>query len=567
MDRIDGKNAGVSGGFSIRVGARSARSRELVRWLRWTLPVLLCTGASIASAQLYAGPSRAERLKRIIAEQDKQTPESRERARQREADAEDRRNAKARWFFIEAASGMAARAHPLASASSAAASLTTFTPNAAFRGNQTVSVGRALEAFPAHGDSVLARANGCALAQYAYPDLSSSDSTGTVSLTGVEAYFRRLAGLAPTAPSYPAGCADRASGTPSTSTALLGQAANGDILVAFASDQGTISVERISAAGAVISRQTLATGASPTLAVADLNGDGFADIVSPYWTAADGSTGVAVFLSQPSGSYSIPAHAYPYGVAVSANLARVSVEDVDGDGKLDVVAIGGSSIFSGALMTLRGDGTGGFSLAGSPLGLINAIGQPFVLADFDGNGRKDILTADGLFFGGAGAGSFSAPVQRLNLAISQPVGNLAVGDFNGDGKLDVAVLGSLGGTTGRFVSVFIGRGDGTFSAGPTYSGVRGADEIAVTDIDGDGIADIWIGKATSGVYSAGIKSESLMQFLLGKGDGTFAGAPVLSAPGSRGLPTFALADFKRVNIRITVIFVGASKPKRCKRIC
>lgn len=434
--------------------------------------------------------------------------------------------------------------------STPASGLGSFAPVAAFLGNQTAIIGRALQITPNRGDSALVRANGCTLSQYSYPDLSASGSSLT--FTGVEAYFRQLAGLLAVPASYPKGCTDRSVGIPSTTSAILGQTANGDTLVAIADFAGKLTVSRISTAGALVSQQILGAGATDplrsnaarTFAVADLNGDGFADIVSPYWTAPDGSAGVGVFLSQPSGTYSVPAKAIAYGSAVSGFRARVSIDDVDGDGKLDVVALADSDAAGVMLVTLKGDGSGGFVPGSTVSFAALATGVPFVIAEFTGDGRKSVLTADGLYFAGAGNGSFAAPVQRLSgTTFPIPSNTLAVGDFNGDGKLDVALLSGLTNVTGRFVSVFLGRGDGTFSAGPIYSTVLRASELAVSDVDGDGIADLWVGKADKGSYSAGGKTGTRMHFMLGKGDGTFTGAPAIESRGSAGVPSFAVADF------------------------
>ena len=529
--------------------AASRRRRHLAsavppRWLRWALAAMLCGGLAVVFAQVQILNVRPEFAKKY-AELTDEAFEKSHLLRNLRSYLEDYPDGVPfEWlYFAPPPMPLAVRTHVLAAPNPAGAtSLKSFTPAAAFRGNQTVLVARTAETAIGKGDAVLARATGCALSQYAFPDVTAADKSATLTFTGIEAYLRETAALPAAAPTYPKSCSDRALGIPSSNSAVLGQTSNGDTLIAVTDDKGTLKVSRVSAAGAVVSEQTLATGAALTFAVADLNSDGLADIVVPYWIAPDGTAGVAVFLSQASASYAIPARAYAYGAAAAGAFARVSIEDVDGDGKLDLVAIAGSSIISGRLMTLRGDGSGGFAPSGA-LDLSNAIGVPFVVADFDGDGRKDVLTSDGLFFAGQGNGSFAAPVQRLDVAPSQPVGSVAVGDFDGDGVLDVALLGSLRGSTGRFVSIFIGRGDATFRVGPTYSTVSGADELTVTDIDGDGVADLWVGKASGGIYSAGLKTNSLMHFLLGTGNGTFAGAPVLAAPGARGLPTLAVADF------------------------
>ena len=136
----------------------------------------------------------------------------------------------------------------LAASTTPAVNPSSFTPFAAFQGNQTAIVGRALETTPGKGDSVLVRANGCTLSQYSYPDLSASGSGSSFTFTGVEAHFRQLSGLAVVPASYPGGCTDRVLGTPSTTSGYLGQLANGDTLVAIADFAGKLTISRISTA-------------------------------------------------------------------------------------------------------------------------------------------------------------------------------------------------------------------------------------------------------------------------------------------------------------------------------
>ena len=102
---------------------------------------------------------------------------------------------------------------------------------------------------------------------------------------------------------------------------------------------------------------------------------------------------------------------------------------------------------------------------------------------------------------------------------------VAVGDLNGDGKLDVAVAntgdlngragGSVGGSTGNVsnskVSVLLGRGDGTFDRSVDYDAGANVSAIALGDLDGDGALDVAVGG-----------EPGVLLLLLGHGDGTFA---------------------------------------------
>ncbi len=153
--------------------------------------------------------------------------------------------------------------------------------------------------------------------------------------------------------------------------------------------------------------------------------------------------------------------------------------------------------------------------------------QSVAVADFNGDGKLDlavpVYSLPGLdVFLGNGNGTFqTAPPLS---AISPNVGFAAVADFNGDGKPDLAITLP----DDNSIVVLLGNGDGTFTALPEIS-VPNVYAIAAADLNGDGIPDL---------VTANPGSSSL-SVLLGKGDGTFA--PAISVPVT-GQPTWVTVD-------------------------
>ncbi len=243
------------------------------------------------------------------------------------------------------------------------------------------------------------------------------------------------------------------------------------------------------------------SSAGGRLVVGDLNGDGKLDVV------LTASIGVGVVLGNGDGTFQ-PVVTYRTG---GVQPLSVAIGDVDHDGKPDlVVAIQCVDGFcnSGIMGVLLGNGDGSFQSAVTyPSGGENAIWV--ALADVNGDGNLDILVANVSFIFGEGSGgavgvllgngdgTFKPPVTYASgspLALS-----LAVGDLNGDGKLDLAVANcttqqkyssSCPGRTG-IVGVLLGNGDGTFQAATIHpSGGQEASAIAIADVNGDGQLDL-----------------------------------------------------------------------------
>src|SRR6266478_6226118 len=154
-----------------------------------------------------------------------------------------------------------------------------------------------------------------------------------------------------------------------------------------------------------------------------------------------------------------PAINFPVGHAPFS----VAVAEFNGDGKLDLVV---ANAGSDDVTILLGNGQGGFlEASGSP---ISAGAGPFSVAtaDFNGDGKTDFAVANYdsgnvSIFLGDGTGGFSQAIDSPIAAGTNPA-SIAVGDFNGDGKADLAVANHVS----HDVTILLGNGDGGFSPAP-----------------------------------------------------------------------------------------------------
>ncbi|HET9314838.1 MAG TPA: FG-GAP-like repeat-containing protein [Vicinamibacteria bacterium] len=217
------------------------------------------------------------------------------------------------------------------------------------------------------------------------------------------------------------------------------------------------------------------------LVVGDFNGDGRRDLAY----ALHNPTGVAVSLGDGQGGYSVPLVSRIATSTISSAEAMVAA-DFNADGRLDLALADfatGPSVYLGL-----GDGRfAGVSLGGEPLNLGLATG------DFDGDGRRDLAmshrgftsVAQVFFYRGDGTGAFAAPVVWNLPMLLLPTG-LVARDFDGDGRDDVAVADNFG----NAVAVLMGSATlAPIVRGPFPSG-DGAMGIDAGDLDGDGRLDV-----------------------------------------------------------------------------
>ena len=201
---------------------------------------------------------------------------------------------------------------------------------------------------------------------------------------------------------------------------------------------------------------------------------------------------------------------HPYGATYA-----ITMGDVNGDGKLDIVTAGYRGYGGGEVSVMLGNGTGGFSGPANYL-METTTSRDIALGDLNGDNVLDIVSAGTGSGGratvrlGQGNGTFGAATSYLMEASSSSA--VALGDLNGDNVLDIVTAGI--GAGGR-ATVRLGLGNGTFGAATSYL-TQGFSDIALGDLNSDGLLDLVAGGTTR----------------LGQGDGTFGASISYAANAS-----------------------------------
>lgn len=187
--------------------------------------------------------------------------------------------------------------------------------------------------------------------------------------------------------------------------------------------------------------------------------------------------------------------------AAGTNVTGVGIGDLNGDGIAEIV----NSLASGNLNVMMGNGDGSFKAGVS---YSAGGGREAVILDINGDNKTDVVAFNGggqlAVFLGNGDGTLKARSTFSTLADSR---DLAVADFNGDGKIDFAsAMFANNGFT-----VVLGNGDGTFKAYTSYSGTPSISAVEAADFNNDGIIDI----ATTNL------GDLTASIFLGNGDGKF----------------------------------------------
>jgi hypothetical protein len=245
------------------------------------------------------------------------------------------------------------------------------------------------------------------------------------------------------------------------------------------------------------------------MAVDDFNNDGNLDIVA----ILPDNGAVVILLGNGSGGFQsvrTGLMSQPFGVAVG---------DFNHDGKLDLAVGGGNGVGSNIGILLgKGDGTFQPPVVNGCRGAMVTL----AVADFNNDNYADLAALDAfdnkiVLFLGQGNGTLDRHLD-LTLPASAGVAGGVVADFNGDSKLDAAVTqyNQNGNTITGFISTLAGNGDGTFQQ-PVVTQVPGIgiDQLVAGDFNHDGKADI---------ANAFVPATGGISVVLGNGDGTFGAA-------------------------------------------
>jgi hypothetical protein len=290
-----------------------------------------------------------------------------------------------------------------------------------------------------------------------------------------------------------------------------------------------------------------------TRVVGDFNGDGALDLVAAIAQTSFGQ--VSVSLGNGDGTF----QATRLVAAGGSNVVALAAADFNGDGKLDLAVGGHNNAYFGSqndfsMLLGRGDGTFVVSYDYPSNGDEGGWATGMAAGDFNGDGKVDLAVAgDGVDVSlGNGDGTF-----RGGSYIAVPyAGAVTVADLNGDGKLDLAVTSGLG-SYGGSVSVSLGNGDGSFQSAMNYASGSQPLGLVAADFNGDGKLDLvttgW--KYSNGNYNS--PPVGVTSVFLGNGDGTLRAAQYFTAGSDT--ESVAVGDFNsdsRPDVAVTDYSTG-----------
>jgi flagellin len=267
-----------------------------------------------------------------------------------------------------------------------------------------------------------------------------------------------------------------------------------------------------------------------TLALGDINGDGIQDMVSGQYFYQYGFGDLQVRIGRGDGTFQ---NAATYDLNLFGS--QLTLGDVNGDGNLDMVAVGYYNTINKNAFVMLGNGNGTFAAALSS-NTTSSGASSVTLGDLNGDGALDLVYAGYPSNNstvsvqlGNGNGYFATSTQ-YSFNGSDRMKAVTLGDINGDGILDIASQEYYTGST----YIMLGRGNGSFSSSTSYTGLAHGYGVALGDINSDGNLDL--------ISSGSVGGVGKVYTRLGNGSGTFGTATSYSY-GIGDIHSPVLADF------------------------
>ena len=277
--------------------------------------------------------------------------------------------------------------------------------------------------------------------------------------------------------------------------------------------------------------------------VADINGDGTTDLVVHYADTSNGGIRVRSLLSQ-NGSLTAMSETQPVANGVSYGAANWNrtLADVDGDGKADLLFHYADAANGGIrLVVLRSNGDGTFTALPEQqpvtTGSYGSSDWTRSIVDVNGDGRADVVLHQALsgliqtrILLSNNNGTFAAmPQAQFAVSVNYAGTGWArsMADMNGDGNPDLVFHYANVDNTGIKMRVALSKGDGTMALLPETQPVATGNYLTTGwvrsfgDANGDGKADL--------LFHYGDASSVVIRVLFSKGDGTFTAGPHTTA--------------------------------------
>lgn len=312
--------------------------------------------------------------------------------------------------------------------------------------------------------------------------------------------------------------------------ALLGGSKWNRLPVALSNGNGTFTVK----SEAVTSFNSWAGASGVKVLTGDFNGDGKTDIA--LFGGANPNS-IPVALSNGSGGFTIvnTSNSSLTGFIGLAPAAPAYTGDFNGDGRTDFALVGGPGWTT--IPIAFSNGSGGFTSTNEGVGSFgsSASSSKPVVGDFNADGKADIALIGGSGWRNIplatsqGNGKFTVTQQVVgDFASLAPAAKVTPGDFNGDGKLDVALVGGPGWTT---IPIAFSTTNGNF----TISNRSGGDFALIADSDARVVAGRFDANARTDIALVGGPGWTTTPLAFSLGSGTFS----ITNSGAGNFPTWA----------------------------